>query len=155
MSDYATSSFAANISTGTWSSSTPETPPGSYTAFGQLMDVQLPNYDVKEIKATSLNQADRFDRFKPSFVNAGECQFTIHFAKANFNTVITDIAAGTEKWFKIEIPEPDDATHMSKFEFHGFWKSAPIEVPNSDSGDGITVKITVKVNGKPQFTAYS
>lgn len=154
MADNATSPFGVVIGTGTYTAGS-ETPPGSYTDFGQLIDVQLPGMDVKEVKATHLNQADRFDRFKQGFVNAGEVAFTIHFDKTSYNTILTSIAAATEFWVRVEIPEPDNATHVSEWEAHGFWKGAPVEIPNSESTDGITCKVTFKVNGKPQFTAYS
>jgi hypothetical protein len=150
--DKTTHGFGTLLKTGTWAAATPETVPGTLTSFGELVDLDLPKSSSKEVTATKLNQANKYHRFRKGFINAGELRVKVHFDKTDFNTLLTYDAAGTEVWWVVCIPEPDDETHLSTFAFHGFVKELGASVPEDD---GITAEFVIKVNGKPQFTAYT
>lgn len=150
--DETTHGFGTKLLTGTWSSSTPETVPGSLTEFGDLIDLDLPKSATTEVKATKLNQANTSMRWRAGFTNEGEERVKVHFNKTDFNTLIGYKDARTELWWVTRIPEPDDATHYSTYAVHGFVKEIGATIPEDD---GITCEFVIKVNGRPQFTPYS
>lgn len=152
--DKTTHSFATKLRTAAWSAATPETVPadGSFSDFGQATEYDVPKSASTDVKATRLNQTDRYHRFKKGFIDAGELVVRGHFDKTDYNTLLTDDAAGTEKWYQVQIPEPDSTTNVSKFSFHGYVKGLGIAVPDDE---GISCEFTIKVNGKPQFTPFA
>lgn len=155
MADNATCSFGTKFSYGTYTAATPETPPGSYTEFGQLIDADIPKITTMKIKATRLNQSDPYKRKRPGFNDAEDITLHIHYEKADYETLKGFADNRSEKWFKIEIPEADDSTHYSRCQFHGFISGLGMPVPDSDSESGFIIEATFTVNGKPQFDKYA
>ncbi len=152
--DQTTHGFGTKIRTGTWTASTPETPPAdnTFVEFGEIVDVNLPKLAVTKMNATKLNQTDRYKRRKPGFIDPGDLSFKIHFKKADYNTLLGYVTNGTELWWDTDVPEPDDATHVSNLKFHGFVAELGGTIPEDD---GITVDVSICVNGKPQWTSYT
>lgn len=149
--DKTTHSFGTILKTGTWSAATPETIP-TMTAFGQATNITVPSLKTTAISATRLNQTDRYKRFRAGLVEAGEMKFDGFFDKTDYNTLLGYVTSGTEVWWQVAIPEPDNSSNLSTFTFHGF----VLELGQSEDEDSsIMCPVTVKVNGKPQFTAYS
>jgi hypothetical protein len=149
--DNATHSFGTKVRTATWDAGTPETPPadGTFAEFGDLVDLTLPKSQVTKMKATKLNQANRWHRKKPGFIEPGDLTFRIQFIKANYNTLLGYVDAGTELWWSVDIPDSDSASQFSNLKFHGFVSGLGGEVPEDDF---ISVDVEICVNGKPQFT---
>lgn len=155
MADNSTCPYGAKFSIGDFDTSNPETPPGSYAEFGQLVETAFPEITVAEIKATRLNQADMYKRKRPGFLDAGKVPVQVYYDKADYALLKGYVDARAEKWFKVEAPEDDDPTHTSKCQFHGFFSKLGQTIPNPDDENGMISMVEITVNGKPQFTAYS
>lgn len=149
--DKTTHSHGTRLKKGTWAAATPETIP-TMTDFGQAMSIDIPELKTTFVSASRLYQSDRYNRFRNGRVDPGEITIDGHFDKTDYDTLKTLVDAGTQIWLQVNIPEPDDATHLSPWSAHGWISSLGIGVPDDE---GVSCAFAFKVNGKPQFTAYA
>ena len=155
MADNATHPLGAKLSYGTYDPNNPETPAASYTEIGQITEAAFPEITVGKMKATRLNQTSVFKRKRPGMADASDVSVKLYYDKTDYATLFGIAKARTEKWWKVEAPEDDDATHTSKNEFHGFITKLSQPIPDPESDTAMMIEMDICTNGEPQFTAYS
>lgn len=116
--------------------------PTTYTAVAKVIDITPPNVEADDIDVSTMDSPDQFKEFTASWADGGECELTIQFSKQENGTIYSLFRA--DKAFKIEFSDGSNWT------FNGYIKAFGNEV---DREGVITTPITIKVSGRPTFTA--
>lgn len=124
--------------------STTET--GTYTALGEVVDIEWDSGDVPVSDVTHLQSPNAMREKQPKLIDVGEITFMINFVKGQYNTLFTDWKARTRNWFKLNTP---DGSVLGPF--RAWIKKLPIKVPDDDR---VTSSITLTINyaGTATFT---
>jgi hypothetical protein len=125
----------------------------TYTEIGALTTVELPGYTVTDIDVTSHGSADFFREYLPGLTEGGNISGEIEFDHTDTqHRAIQDSETGRVKVnYKIELPFATGSTTKANVVWPGYINSfGPISAPMDDK---YTAPISVKVAGKPTFTA--
>lgn len=117
------------------------------TAIAQITNIGGPNIEVDDIEETTMDKPtgeENWKVFAPGLIDGGEVSFDILYEKA-VSTAVWALV-GVAKSFKILWPD------NSYCEFNGYLKSLGHETPKDAD---ITNSCTIKISGKPAFTAGS
>lgn len=126
----------------------------TYTDFSDLYAVKSPNQQVGVTDITTLDNTNQtgFKEFMPSWGDGGEAGFNVYLAKAQFTVLLSLLRITAD--FRVTFPPIGTETTASKMTFNGFITGIDTEEMTIDD-NAVRVPITVKVSGKPGFTAGS
>ena len=109
---------------------------------GEITRIGLPGIEVDDIDVTVSTSTEAWRVFIAGLKNAGEIEADLLYEKDNTDSVFDALA--TDDTFTITFP--DDST----FACSGYLKGTGIEIPIDDR---IEQTISIKLSGKPTFTA--
>lgn len=114
----------------------------TYTQIAKLVDVDAPELEADDIDSSHMETTDQVRTFEPGWADAGEAVMTFRFEKA-LNATVYGLFRTLSAW---RITFQDG----SKWEFDGYLKrfGNPVEREGL-----VTMAVTVKVSGKPNYTA--
>jgi len=118
----------------------------TWTAVAQVRDITLPTVEADDIDVTNQDSTGGAREYIPGLIEGGECEFELLFKKSAVTAVYALLA--TQKGWRVTVN--DHATADSKWEFDGYVKSFGGEIPLEDP---VMCSVTIKVTGKPAFTA--
>ena len=116
----------------------------SWAAFAEVNNISGPNATKETIDVTSLDSTGGWREFIGSFKDGGEVTFDLNFTYANYELALEDFKSETPKLYRIVIPDTEKSTLM----YRAVTTGCPLSIP---SGDKITISITHKISGEPQF----
>lgn len=123
----------------------------SYATFGQVTELNLPNFKVKDVDTSNIQMANPWRSFQGGLIDGDVIKFKLIFAKANYNTVLSNIrlsqVAGQNVMFKFIFS--DIVTTASTLVVSGYINGLGGMVPLDDM---ITCDVSLKVSGQPAFT---
>lgn len=119
---------------------------GSFTSVGTLLEITPPNISVTEVDITHLASTSAFREFMSGLGNGGSVVFKIQFVKANMTTLYGYIR--TTRWWQVTYS--DLASTASTWQCQGFISSITGAMPMDDD---VTADFTIKLTGKPVYTA--
>jgi hypothetical protein len=121
---------------------------GAYTTFGQVVSFDLPQIDVHDVDNSNIEMANAWRTFQPGLIDGKVLKFKIIFAKANYNTILSNLRlSGANYLFKITFS--DLVSTASTFVFSGYLRMLGGAAPLDDM---ITCDVEIKVSGQPTFT---
>jgi hypothetical protein len=120
------------------------TDPSTYTALGEVLSVSVPSITVETIDVTHMGSDDGFREFIASLKDGGECVVNMNYVEAAATLMQTLVLAGRET-FRITFPG------SSTYVFTGIPTAFSFEDLVID--DKIAMSLTIKVSGKPVYTA--
>ena len=122
---------------------------GTYETVGHIQEIHPPKMKANEVKTTNLKVTSAFHTYIAGFIDAGECSFKMDFDKTQSGLLNTAfIGRALSSW---KVTASDLGSTASTIVFDGFIKELQMfDVPEDDR---LTGDITVKVSGKPIFTA--
>lgn len=112
---------------------------------GSIYSLSPPEPEVGEINTTHYDITDNAHRYESGLIEGGEVEFGVIYSDSIYNILDRDL--GVEQIW--DISYPDDSTH----EFTGFISSIGTEVPDADDDEVMRNTVTIKISGKPVFTA--
>jgi hypothetical protein len=120
------------------------TDPSTYTDLAEVLSVTPPSISVETIDATHMASDDGFREHIPSLKDGGEVTVNMNYVEASATLLQTLVLAGKET-FRITFPG------SSTYVFSGI----PIAFSFDDVviDDKVAMSLTIKVTGKPVFTA--
>lgn len=133
---------SAIIGKGTTLGYTATTSATSYTTVSELFDVAGPSEDIDEAEVTHYTSDDGRKEFVGGWIDPGEVEFEANYVKAGM-TALAALGTTLRNW-KITLPD------ASIWVFPGWLKKLGQPIPNQDK---ITIKGTLRLSGKPNFTA--
>lgn len=130
-----------------------DTVDGSYTEYADMKSIgTLPAPDSPEVDVTPLADSDDFRQFRLGLAVAGQFDAEQFYTKTRMTTIQTQYR--TKRFWRIVFPDGANVGASSKVEFQGWLKQySPPAAANAD--DPAIIKFTVKLTGKPTFTAGS
>lgn len=119
---------------------------GTYTAIGEVVDIDFDGGDVPASDVTHLTSPNATREKQPKLIDMGEITFMINFVKGQYSTIFGDFQNRTRNWFKLNTP---DGSVLGPF--RAWVRKCPIKVPDDDR---ITCSITLTINyaGAATFT---
>lgn len=121
------------------------TDPSTYASIGELVAVTPPNKTRETIDVTHMASPDGYREHMSSLRDGGTATLTFNYTEAGFIILNTIFHSDDVETFRITYP--DGATEV----FTGLITEAPINDIAID--DKIGMAATIKVTGKPAFTA--
>lgn len=125
----------------------------TYTTLGCVLEINGANIEKDIKESTCLSQTNRWKTFFGVFVDAGETQLKIKYAKAKYTTHLALVDDQEPIYWRIVIPDGSDITDFStcsRFKCLGLLKSLGMEFPTD--GDKVAMPLTIKWSGQPTFT---
>ena len=123
------------------------TPPGTYTTFAQIRDIDGPSAEADQIETS--HRDSLFRKWQPGMRDGGELNFEIVFDPdlaghdpTLANSVYKDWELGVVRNYKMTFP--GDAAKTTTCIFSGFISNFGFQAPMEEA---LTADITVKVNG--------
>lgn len=113
-------------------------------AIGTIQSINVSGPSRDSIDVSHFGSTDAYREFIPGMIDAGQISGTIKYDKSVVNTLVSGIESDAEIW---TITFPDGST----FACSGFITAAP--VGSGDTGSDLTGDFTIKLTGKPTFTA--
>ena len=114
----------------------------SWTEVAQIVDIGPPEIEADDIDVSNMKSPEQFKQFDPGWADAGEVEVTVQYEKAAATALYALFRQ--KKGFKMTFEDG------SSWGLDGYIKKFGGEV---DREGVITQTITVKVSGKPLFTA--
>lgn len=121
-----------------------ESAPSTYTALGEVMSVTPPTFSRETIDATHMASDDTFREYIGGVFDGGEVTVNMNYVEAQATLCQTLLLAGVES-FRIVIPG------ASTIVFSGIPTGYAVGELVID--DKVTHSLTIKVTGKPIYTA--
>ena len=121
-----------------------ESAPATYTALAEVLSVTPPSISVETVDATHMGSDDGFREFIAALKDGGEAVVNMNYVESSATLLQTLVLAGVET-FKITL------AGGSTFVFSGIPTNFAINELVID--DKMTMSFTIKVSGKPVFTA--
>lgn len=115
---------------------------GAYIAIGQAIDIDIPGDEISATDITHLNITDCYRQFLPGLGDGNEFTVNMNYVAATYNT-LRGLLRLTKDW---QITLADGST----FECTGFITRLGKAIPEDDR---YTNTVTIKISGKPSFTA--
>lgn len=132
-------SIGFGVQVGVSASSTDNT----FAALLEITDVSGPEIAVDDVEMTHSESPDRYKEWLPGLIDGGEVTVECNYTKENCAAVYALV--GVKKYYKITLPDGG-----STWKFPGYIKGFGEEEPIDDK---IQNQVTIKVGGKPVFTA--
>jgi hypothetical protein len=111
-------------------------------AIGNIVDINIPGYEYEMIDVSDMDSDDNFQEFVAAAADAGQVTVEINYTDDNFATVYA--AGGVSDTFTITTPSGGTCV------FTGIGQSLSSQQPHRAKA---TISWTIKVSGKPAFTA--
>lgn len=129
-----------------------------YTALTDVKILKPPNAAKGDTNVTHLESEEGWLEYFSSWKEPGEINFTMYFAKTQFNTVfgstIFNTLPGAENlYWRINLPLLSGETTPSRINARGYLKSIDWSEMSTESDDALTCPCGIKCSGKPTFTA--
>jgi len=124
-----------------------------YVAVGDIIAVTPPSISFGSAETTVLDSANAFKEYIASWGDGGDISFTIRFAKAQLAALYALVRV-TYYW-KIKFPLVGSESTESEWLAQGFITAIDTSEGSAESDDVFDVDVTIKVTGKPTFTAGS
>lgn len=129
-----------------------------YTALTDVKILKPPNMTRGDTDVTYLESTGGWKEFFGSWKDAGEINFTMYFAKAQFATVFSSTIfnndPGTDPlYWRINFQPISGETTPSRIVVRGYLKNIDWSEMSTDSDDAVTVPCGIKCSGQPTFTA--
>lgn len=125
---------------------------GTFTALADVRSVKPPNIQIGSSETTHLGSANAAKEFIPGWIDAGDIGFTLYFDSAQFSTVYGLVRSS--RYWKITFPLVGTQTTAATWVAEGFLTSLDTAEMGIDD-NAVTAPGTIKVTGKPTFTAAS
>jgi len=125
----------------------------SYTTLGCVLEINGANIEKDIKEGTCLSQTNRWKTFFGAFVDGGESQLKIKYAKAKKTTLLGWVDDQEPMYFRIVVPDGadlSDASTCSRFKSLGLVKSLGLDFPSD--GDKVAIPVTIQWSGQPTFT---
>ncbi|RZJ44971.1 MAG: hypothetical protein EON87_08645 [Brevundimonas sp.] len=119
--------------------------PSTYGTIGELVAVTPPSKTRDTIDVTHMASPDGYREFIAALRDGGEASLTFNYTKAGFTVLTTIFDSDALKTFRITLPD------ASTFVFDGLLTEAPLD--NVEVDGKVAMSATIKVSGKPVFTA--
>jgi hypothetical protein len=120
----------------------------TYTSIAQCMELQPPDITINDVDITGLLSPNQAKQFRPGLLDGGEVAFKLIFLASVLSALYNQLF-NTLYWKEIY---PDGTTQGSTWVFQGYIKKFGGEIPVDNN---IMCNVTIKVTGKPVFTAGS
>jgi hypothetical protein len=121
--------------------------PGVYDTIAYVASITPPQITTDDVEVEDLDPTDAYKKYLPGLLDGGEVSLTLNFdgSSTGHTALLGDANSRATKNFKIVLPD------TSTWGFSGYVKG----FANSDiaAGDVIQADVTIKVTGKPTFTA--
>ena len=121
-----------------------ESAPAVYTPLAEVLSVTPPSINVETVETTHMGSDDGFREYIASLKDGGEVTVNLNYVEASATLLQTLVLAGVETW-RITFPG------SSTFAFSGIPTAFAFDDVVIDSK--IAMSLTIKVTGKPTFTA--
>lgn len=121
--------------------------PGTYETIAQVASITPPQIEADDVEIEDLDPVDDYKKYLPGLLDGGEVSLTLNFdgSTAGHTALLGDANSRTTKNFKIVLPD------TAAWAFSGYVKGfAPQEIT---AGEVMQAEVTIKVTGKPTFTA--
>ncbi len=111
---------------------------------GELISITIGGLTVDMIEVSNMDSPDAYKEFIAGMIDAGEITFSGNYLKTTFNALKTSADGRTaEDW---TVTFPDSASWKGSGYVSGISGTSP-------NDDKITADITIKLTGKPEFSA--
>lgn len=121
------------------------TPP--FTDLTDLRGVTPPNPERGEAEITHLESAGMAREYMASWINTGEVPFTGYYTKAQFNTLLGFLAAGTTYYWRVLFPLIGAEATNGYVAFQGFVKKVGFDEITTEDDGTIKCPFTIKTTG--------
>jgi len=119
---------------------------GGMEEFAQVVNIPFPEVNTDEVERTHLQSPDRYREFVKGWRDGGEIQIDLRFTEASYAAALALAELDDNIDFQIDFPSG------ASIEFEGFVK---VVGGSKQLEDVIAFQITIRVSGKPTFTASS
>jgi len=123
---------------------------GTYTALADVRAIKPPNIQIGSAEASSLDSANAAKEYIPGWLDGGDVGFTFHFDSAQFSTIYG--LARAQRYWKITFPLVGTQTTAATWVAYGHYTQLDTSEMTVEDNT-VTCPVTVKVSGKPTFTA--
>jgi hypothetical protein len=127
------------------------TPP--FTALTDIISCTPPVLERADIKISNLDSASSAHEYIPGWTEGGAVPFMGYFTKAQFNTLLGFLTAGTEYFWRAVPALISGESTNSHVAFKGYVRKIGIDEVNIDDDGKITCPFEVKVTGLPTFVS--
>lgn len=120
---------------------------GTFVTIAQVASITPPQLEADDVEIEDLDPVDGYKKYLPGLLDGGEVSLTLNFdgSTTGHMDLLSDFNGRAKKNYKIVLPD------TAAWAFSGYVKGfAPQEIT---AGDVIQVEVTIKVTGKPTFTA--
>lgn len=121
-----------------------ESAPATYTALAEVLSVTPPSISVETVDVTHMGSDDGFREYKAGRRDGGEVTVNMNYVEASATLLQTLVLAGYETF---RITFPDSSTYV----FSGIPTAFSFDDVVID--DKVAMSLTIKVSGKPVYTA--
>ncbi len=118
----------------------------TYVTVGEVEDITAPGVKVKDVDISYIQMSTPYRIFQPGLADAEEATFKLIFQHTKYATLLTNVRV-MNMW---KITFSDLGTAASTLVFTGYINGMKTPVPMDDK---VTVDVTIKISGKPVFTA--
>lgn len=123
----------------------------NYTELFDMKSIGVPGMpDSPEVDVTPLADSEDFRQFRLGLAVAGEMECKQFWNKARFASL--QAIYRTNAYWRMRFPDSTVVANQSKIEFRG-WLKKLAPSPFDDPDAPVTSDFTVKLTGKPTFTA--
>lgn len=126
-----------------------------YVAYSDLLSVTPPSLERADVDDSDLDSASQAREYVAGWIEPGEVPFSGRFTKTQYNAILTDFAAGTNLYWRVDFPLIDSEAAKSMINFRGHVKAVGFDEANVDDDNLVTCQFAIKVTGLPTFTAGS
>jgi len=123
----------------------------SWNAIAEISDIDPPDEQVMEAKATHLTSDNAAKEKKPGLSETGDLKFTLNFTKAQFTTFKG--YRRLMKFWRVSAPLDTGETNPSRWVFQGFWKRLGNQKLDPEATQVIQCSVEVAVTGIITYTA--
>lgn len=116
---------------------------GTYTNVAEIKNIEGPSSTRETVDTTSLDTVGGYRTFITGFRDGGTVTLSMNFTSAGYALLLADFESNTMNKYKITLMD------NSTIEFSGMITDMPLTIPE----DVVLVNVTIKVSGRPTFTA--
>ena len=122
------------------------------TTIGNIISITGPDQMRDSVDTSTMNSTEKWKEFLPGMLDAGEITFDVNYESETHASELQTLLTGDPVTFKIEFPDETNTSQTTKssFECEGFFTALGFAIPLDDK---ITQSVTIKLTGKPTYTA--